>query len=415
MANPFNDGLDFVRCPPRPTELRLPKFPTDFKQECKLIRWARCKPVPDGTHKLIVKITDFKPDRSTCGVYTGTVLFIDDRSGEWYVGKLKFHYTRNYVYEGPEKKAIAFRFVVKGDLERVSEAPPENVGLILCTHHELAEEHGIESYKEIFVYGGFDILCDPRSYKVQSFLLGLGHNDGWYTHHPECSKRPIDMAGTGDLIGHYCDRGWLFVSPGRNFEFGPNIHPPTGEFTEEALRGLKEECYTEEKIKEGALGLRYVQCIHSYQVLKGVTACDTRFSSADFCQGIPYATSDEPTPWITFFSMGCWTMPRRSDRPVQTLHLVEGNMRFGRERKELYCYGFATRNKPLEERKPKLVDLATNEDVIGAPADTNLLLYLYDAKGEGRYVEIPVSLDLKSKKLMQEKIRPSEGRECAFE
>lgn len=391
MANPFNDGLNFVECPPRPTELRLPEFPTDFNQDCNLICWARCGSAPNGTHKLIVTITDFEPDGYTCGVYNGTVSFKDEETDEWYVGTLKFHYTRNYIYDDQEEQSIAFRFVVKGDLERVSDAPPEWTGLILCTHHEMAKEHGIGSYEEIFVYGGFDILCDVGTYEAKDFLLGLGHNDGWYTHHPQCSRRPIDMAGTGDYIGHYCDRGWLFVSPGENFVFNPNIHPPTGRFTEEALRGLGEECYTEEDVREGTLEMKHVQCIHLYQALEGVTVCDTPFASADSCQGVPYATTDEPIPWITFFSMGCWTRQPPSDRPIQTLHLVEGNIRFGEEGKELYCYGFATRNNPLEE-KLKLVDLATNGDVIGAPVDTELLLYL-----------------------LQEKIMPAKGRECAFE
>ncbi len=415
MANPFNDGLNFVRCPPQPANLRLPRFPAAFKQECNLIRWARCKSDPDGTHKLILKITDFAPDRYTCGVYNGVVSFIDEKTGDWYVGKLKFHYTRNYVYEGPNEQSIAFRFVVKGDLKRVSDVPPENVALILCTHHDLAEKHGVAHYQEIFVYGGFDVLCDPKTYETKGFLLGLGHNDGWYTHHQKCSKRPIDITTTtGDYIGHYCDRGWLFVSPGDNFIFSPNIHPPTGAFTEEAWRGLGKECYTEENVKEGVLEMKHVQCIHSYQALEGVTVCGTPFASVDFCQGVPYTTINQPTPWLTFFSMGGWAPdPPSIDRPLQTLHLVEGNVRFGKG-KELYCYGFATRNKPLDDRKPKLVDLASNGDAIGVPVDTELLLYLYDAEGRDPYLKIPVSLDPRATKLMQEKFI-KEGRECAFE
>jgi len=35
--NPFDDGLDFVGCPPEPAELRLPDFPEEFKGDCKLI------------------------------------------------------------------------------------------------------------------------------------------------------------------------------------------------------------------------------------------------------------------------------------------------------------------------------------------------------------------------------------------
>jgi hypothetical protein len=42
----------------------------------------------------------------------------------------------------------------------------------------------------------------------------------------------------------------------------------------------------------------------------------------------------------------------------------------------LYFYGFATQN---HREELKLVDLASNKDDIGVPADSELLLYLYNA------------------------------------
>ena len=134
--NPFDDGLDFVGCPPQPTELELPKFQEYFKNECKLISWGRCKPFPDGERKMIVVIDDFELDPREWGVYNGEVHFIDAATGkEWYKGeRLKFYYTRNYIHTGESmygerQKSIAFRFVIKGDIERVSDDIPEINGL----------------------------------------------------------------------------------------------------------------------------------------------------------------------------------------------------------------------------------------------------------------------------------------------
>ena len=42
--NPFDDGLDFVGCPPQPTRLELPKFPENFKSDCK---WCYMNPAVD--------------------------------------------------------------------------------------------------------------------------------------------------------------------------------------------------------------------------------------------------------------------------------------------------------------------------------------------------------------------------------
>ena len=85
--------------------------------------------------------------------------------------------------------------------------------------------------------------------------------------------------------------------------------------------------------------------------------------------------------------MGYWMDHFR--RRGQILHLAEGNIRVDRDEFEeyehgLYFYGFATQHE-REERK--LVDLASNKDVIGVPADTRLLVYLYNA---GRMVRDPV-------------------------
>lgn len=417
--NPFDDGLDFVGCPPQPTDLKLPKFPESLKEDCRLICWGRCSSVPDGERRMIAVIDDFEPDPNQCGVYNGEVHFIDAATGdEWYKGELKFYYTRNYIYtgtsiEGEEQKSIAFRFVAKGDIVRVSDQMPEWECLILCTKREEAEEKGVRSYKEIFVYGGLDILCDVENYEMKSFMLGLGHNDGWYTHHPGCSARPIDWSGYGDYIGHYCERGWLFVSPGRNFVFDPTIRPPTGRFFEEALRKVEQRCYTEEAIRYGAFDLRHIRCIHSYQELVGVTECDTSLESAEFCQGLVY--SNERVPWITFFSMGYWM--DRHQREEQILHLAEGNIRVGNEYKaELYFYGFATQNYREEL---KLVDLASNKNIIGMPVHAELVLYLYNAGsvfGRNPKVRIPAPIDPKlSAKLLREEIIKTRDKEiCPF-
>lgn len=423
--NPFDDGLDFVGCPPQHTRLELPKIPENFKGECKLICWGRCMPFPDGERMMTVVIDDFEPDPRACGVYNGEVHFIDAVTGEeWYKGeRLKFYYTRNYIYTGESvygerQKSIAFRFVVKGDIERVSDDIPEVnglewPGLILCTK----KSDEVNSYDKIFVYGGLDILFDVEREKINGFMLGLGHNDGWYTHHPECSERPIDWHGHGDYIGHYCDRGWLFVSPGENFVFDPDIRPPMGRFFEEALREIGKECYTEEAIRYGAFDLEHKQCIHSYQKLKGETECNTSFNSAKFCQGLVY--TGEKVPWITFFSMGYWR--DRYEKTEQILHLVEGNIKVDNEKyeekygKELYFYGFATQNYREEL---KLVDLASNKDIIGAPVDTNLLLYLYNAGVLKRNPKlkrlIPVDLKL-SAKLLRSEIEATKDKEvCQF-
>jgi hypothetical protein len=377
-------------------------------------------PFPDGERMMTVLIDDFEPDPRECGVYKGEVHFIDTVTGEeWYKGeRLKFYYTRNYVHTGNSpygkiQKSIAFRFVVKGDIERVYDKMPEWECLILCTK----PSDKVNSYDNIFVYGGLDILFDVECEKMEGFILGLGHNDGWYTHHPKCSKRPIDWHGAGDYIGHYCDRGWLFVSPGRNFVFDPNINPPTGGFSEEALREIGEECYTEDAIRCGGFDLEHKRCIHSYQKLKGITECKTSFESTEFCQGLVY--TNKRYPWITFFSMGYWI--DRYQKQRQILHLVEGNIEVDNDKfekkygKELYYYGFSTQNYHEEL---KLVDLASNKDIIGEPVDTNLLLYLYNAGAFERNPKlrrlIPVDLKLPVKLLKEEIEATKDKEECPF-
>ncbi len=418
--NPFEDGLDFFECPPELAKPKLPDFPENFKKDCKLICWGRCNPFPDGERKMIVRIENFMPNKKLCGVYNGDIYFEDSLTGEdWYIGKnMKFYYTRNYLHRGEsvykkKQKSIAFRFVVKGDIVRVSDDMPEWTSFILCTK----KSDEVKSYDKIFVYGGFDVLFDVEREKVNGILLSLGHNDGWYTHNPECSKRPIDWHGYGDYIGHYCDRGWLFVSPGKTFIFDPDIKPPTGRFFEEALREIGKECYCEEAIEYGGFDLTHKQCIHSYQELKGTTECKTSFNSVKSCQGVVY--SGKKVPWITFFSMGYWQ--DRYEKPMQFLHLAEGNIEVDNEKygekygKKFYFYGFATQNL-IDELK--LVDLASNKDVIGMPANTNLLLYLYNAGDIRRNPKLlrrmPVDLKL-SRKLLREEIEAKTDRElCPF-
>lgn len=376
--NPFDDGLDFAGCPPRATRLRLPKFPEKFEEDSKLICWGRCDPFPNGIKKMQLEITDFKPDQSQCGVYSGVVHFADDDTGdEWYSGSLKFYYTRNYPFSstnafGRAPELIAFRFVVKGDIVRLSDKMPEWQCLILCTKRD----EKINSFEKIFVYGGLDIIYDPEKKNAVGLMLGLGHNDGWFTHHPRCSRRPIDSIGRGDYIGHYCDKGWLFVSPGRNFFFDPNIMPPTGRFFEEALREVGRRCITEDSIEYGSLAIGHRQCINWYQKLKGNTDCNNAFESIESCQGL--YPSGERHPWLAFFSMGYWK--DQNEEKAQILHLVEGTIKTSKgldeNRKGTYFYGFSTQN-PNHELK--LVDLASNKDVIGEPADTKLLIYLYNA------------------------------------
>ncbi|MBN1480899.1 hypothetical protein EH223_00275 [candidate division KSB1 bacterium] len=377
--NPFDDGLDFSGCPPKPVGLKLPRFPENFKSDCKFLRWARCWPhVPDGQTPMFVKIDDFEPDESQCGVYNGEVHFYHALTNEeWYKGELKFYYTRNYLQEvmapnGQTRKRIAFRFVAKGDLERVGRQIPDNFAFISCTK----PVDDVHSYKQIFVYGGLDIFFDTQPTE-QNFMLALGHNDGWLTHHPKCSKRPIDWNGPGSIIGHYSNRGWLFVSPGRNFVFDPRLHPPTGRFCEEAVRQVDKQCYTEDATKYGYLSIQHIHCIHSYQQLWGMTECNTVFQSSKSCQGLHYTA--EPHSWLTFLSMGYWRDSYR--RKYQTLHLSEGSIKFigpisDELENGLYFYGFSTQSSLTDL---KLVDYADNRDVIGAPAPTRLLIYLYNA------------------------------------
>lgn len=416
--NPFDDGLDFIGCPPKPTRIRLPEFPEEFEGESKLICWGRCSPFPDGERKMQVKIENFKADPTECGVYNGVVYFKDAMTGEdWYKGRLKFYYTRNHIYTGTsiykeKQKYTAFRFVVKGDIIRVSDKMPEWQCLILCT--KKTEE--VRFYERILVYGGLDILFDIECKKMKGFMLNLGHNDGWFTHHPKCSRRPIDWTSYGDYIGHYCERGWIFVSPGNNFVFNPNINPPTGRFFEEALREIGRGCYTEEAIRYGAFDLEHKQCIHSYQKLKGITECKNSFNSTEFCQGLVY--SAKRVPWIIFFSMGYWRDP--FEKPEQILHLVEGNVKVDIDKykeyeKGLYFYGFATKNY---QEELKLVDIASNKDVIGEPADTELLLYLYNAGVPLRNPKlirfIPIDLKLSAKLLREEIAVTKEIKICPF-
>jgi hypothetical protein len=417
--NPFDDGLDFVGCPPKPTKLRLPEFPQTLKGECKLICWGWCNAFPDGERPMQVTVDNLKPDPNECGAYLGEVHFTDSATGDvWYKGRLRFHYTRNFHYtgtsaRGEKRELMSFRFVAKGDIVRVSDKMPEWECLILCTK----KSEKVKSYERIFVYGGLDMLLDVEYKKVHGFALALGHNDGWYTHHPKCSRRPIDWSGLGDYIGHYCERGWLFVSPGRNFVFDPGIRPPTGRFLEEALRETGKDCHTEEGIRYGAFALRHVRCIHSYQELKGMTECETSLRSAEFCQGMVY--SGRRRPWITFFSMGYWM--DRYEKQANTLHLVEGNIevqnklyeeKYG---KELYFYGFATQDYREEL---KLVDLASNKGIIGEPADTQLLLYLYNVGAPRRNPRlirlVPIEPKLSLELLRQEVLATKEKEVCPF-
>jgi hypothetical protein len=379
-TNPYNDGLDFVSCdPPDIANLNLPDFPTSFGENCKLIRWAWDLPSFDGQRMMRVEIENFSPDPSTCGVYVGTVKFIDQITNAlWYTGKLKFYYTRNYLHESwtpfGVNQQIAFRFVVKGDLEREPGITPPGPFLILCTR----QSNTVNWYNKIFVYGGLDLLFDANADNMQGFKLSLGHNDGWYTHHPNCSQRPIVWTGEGDIIGHYCQRGWLFVSPGSNFVFYPGFLPPTGGFTEEAFREVGSDCYEEDAIEFGSFSFANNIHIHKYQKLSAESVCGNEVTSTQFCQGMVY--SGDQYPWITFFSMGYWT--ESYGNPGTKLHLVEGNIKIDGENfvqdveEEQYFYGFATWH-PLYQRK--LVDLASNSNAIGVHKDTQLLLYFYNA------------------------------------
>ena len=82
---------------------------------------------------------------------------------------------------GQKENNIVFRFVVKGDLVRVADKIPDGRSLILCTK----PNSDIKPYKNIFVYGGLDILYDMQARGMKGFMFSLGHNDGWYTHHPK--------------------------------------------------------------------------------------------------------------------------------------------------------------------------------------------------------------------------------------
>ena len=77
-------------------------------------------------------------------------------------------------------------------------------------------------------------------------------------------------------------------------------------------------------------------------------------------------------------------------------------------------YGFSTLSY-LKELK--LVDLASNKDVIGAPADTEFLLYLYtvDAgKNLPIRILIPVDTKLSDELLIKEKSALEDRQTCPF-
>ncbi len=413
--NPYDDGLDFVGCPPKEAELRLPKFPENFEADSKLICWARHLPFPDGEIPLRIEIKKFEPSPTQCGVFRGFVQFFEPRSNDlWYEGELEFYYTRNYFTDSAplsreNMKSFGFRFVVKGSIVRCSDKMPEWDALILCTK----KNKDVPIYEKIFVYGGLDLFMDTECEKFQGFLFNLGHNDGWYTHHPKCSKKPIDWHGYGDYIGHYCERGWLFVAPGKNFRFDPAIKPPTGRFTEEALREVGKVCHTEEAIRYGSLDLRHIRYIHHYQELRAYTECGAQIYSTDFCPGMVY--SGERHPWLTFFSMGYWQGYLRSQTTY--LHLVEGNTKISREGarpKEFYFYGFATQNY-LEKGDLKLVDMADNKGVIGEAVETYQLLYLFNVTGENpRSKYLPIAPEI-SRKLYSAELKMLKSQpDCPF-
>jgi hypothetical protein len=147
-----------------------------------------------------------------------------------------------------------------------------------------------------------------------------------------------------------------------------------------------------------------------------VTECETSFHSVEPCYGLVY--TGQRFPWLTFFSMGYWF--DRYQRERQTLHLVEGAIRVRKPKYEeyergLYFYGFATQS-PGEQRK--LVDLASNKDLIGAPADTYLLLYLYNAGLPVRNPKLryPVSIDHRLARELdrQDLLARKERDDCAF-
>jgi hypothetical protein len=419
MANPYDDGLNFAGCPPVKTNLKLPEFPESFKGNCKFLRWARNLPFAEAEKMMRVEIIKFQKDPANCGVYNGTVRFFDAATGaEWYRGELKFYYTRHYSHDMPPPlthfvptKNLAFRFVVKGDIYRVTDNIPP-VFIILCTK----QQNEVPRYDKIFVYGGLDLFFDLEAKDMKGFMLNLGHNDGWYTHHPNCSKRPINWTGAGDYFGHYCERGWLFVSPGRNFVFDAAITPPTGRFVDEAFREVGPACYTEEDVEFGWFSLRPRIAIHSYQELVARSVCYNGVRSREFCQGMVYTGVKHP--WITFFNMGYWT--DTYGRQLMSLHLVEGDIKMesrmfiGKYGPNLYFYGFATNNFYTTR---KLVDLASNQTDIGVPKPTKLLLYFYNP-GSFRLNPIVrprlISPKLQRTLIQQLQEKMKEQKECPF-
>ena len=105
------------------------------------------------------------------------------------------------------------------------------------------------------------------------------------------------------------------------------------------------------------------------------------------------------------------------------MHLVEGNIKVDNEKyeerygKELYFYGFATQNYRYRDEL-KLVDLASNKDIIGVPVDTNLLLYLYNAGVIKRNPKlnrlIPIDLKLPAELLRKEIEATKDEELCSF-
>jgi hypothetical protein len=116
--------------------------------------------------------------------------------------------------------------------------------------------------------------------------------------------------------------------------------------------------------------------------------------------------------------MGYWMDAHQ--RRAQVLHLAEGNIKVGKPEFEEYerglsFYGFATQDPRVGR---KLVDLASNKDVIGAPVDTSLLIYLYNAGRMVRDPKVrdPMPIDPKlARKLLREHTLNSRDRAlCPF-
>ena len=312
---------------------------------------------------------------------------------------------------------MAFRFIGKGDLQRMADRIESPLGTARWTAEILCSGRAREvpTYRDIFVYGGLELLVDLERPEEVRFLLALGHNDGWYTHHPGCSGRPIDWSGEGDYVGHYCDRGWLFVSPGRAFRFDPSVLPPSGGFADEALRKTDDGCWSEET-PEGGLAVAYTSHINTYMELQAATVCGTRISSVAPCNG-PLIEGKEPRPWLSLFNLGYWPRPGGELRHV--LHLAEGAIRFEGDgypasERGTYCYGFAT-----GDTGGGLLDMATNKDLMGVPAETEALLYLYPVGGRDDNWKRGDPLATVSPKLAAKLIRESQqaltGRDgCPF-